>query len=178
MKFSWTRNGMELSASVTQPHGNAATQAEVDHALTVLRAVHSGLVNQTSDGLELRVLAALQAQSGRGRVAAGWQTMQSVCARGWAPAAVAAALLCVFTGGIFVAHETSLAFRTPQEVLAGSPGRPGAVPVSGSPLMRDTDAAAGTKTLATASARSKPATPIYAGHRRGRATAIGTHNSR
>lgn len=183
MKDPWTRNGKgPTAAAAPLDVSAAATLAEVDHVLTVIRSVHSELANRTSDGLELRVLATLQVHSRSGRGTVGWQKMQRTYARGWAPAAVAAALLCVFTGGIFVARETSLASGTQQEVLAGSPMHLGVGPVSGSPLVRvagaGTDAATGTKNLAIASARTKPAAPISAGRIRGRGTSMGAPNSR
>jgi hypothetical protein len=182
MKLSWIRSSGELSSDAVQTPGDAATQMAIERALTVIRSANSERTNQASNGLELRVLAALETQSEGRRRAGGWQTMHAVCSRGWVPATVAAALLCVFTGGVFVEQETSRALRTHQEVLAGPTTRPGAVSLPGLALMPVAggrrDGATGTKELATASARRKPATPISTGRRRGRATEVRVPESR
>ncbi len=168
---------------VAQIHSDAKAEAEVERALTVMRSVHAELDHQTSDGLEVRVLAALQAHARRQGSAARWQDIMRVFSRGWTAAAMTAALICVFTGGILVARETSLRSPTQQDALtAGSPTRLGAEAASGALPMRvagaGTSATTETKNVATASARRKPATPILAGRMRGRAAALGVQNRR
>jgi len=179
MKLSWTRHSGGRNADAALPSGHDATQAEVERLLTIVRTIGAGRSTQAPAGLEQRVIAAVKAQSGWAESAVGWRKMQSVCSRGWVPATVAAALFCVFTGGIFVARETSLAAPIQREALTVSlvPAHRAAVP-GATPERVGPDLTLEVKSLAAASAHTKPASPVSTGQRRGRASTVAAPDSR
>ncbi len=102
--------------------------------------------------------------------------------RVWSPVAVTASLLCLFTGGFVVARDTAMLAGTQQnrqsarlaiDIQAHHALAPVQIRTPGAGV--DGNA---TETLATASARLKPAAPIPAGRRRGRASTTAAVNTR
>jgi hypothetical protein len=138
-----------------------ATPVQVERVLASLRAL------QPSGEMQERILLHLRQQSS---ARAGRATIYGFLWQGWAPAAAAASLICVFTGGLMVAHQTPDAPRMQvgrqQTALAPTailnPGTTG--------LAVRASAAPGAEGLALASARRKPVAPVPAGRRRGRST--------
>jgi hypothetical protein len=144
---------------------------------------------QASEGFEARLLARLQAQgrSRRDAFVRAWL-------RGWAPAALAASLICVFAGGLMVERETAMQQQSQRQQSGVVPQVAGSMPeVTGSMLAAGKSSAAATPQseaavpgdvrpglngLRTASARLRPTVPVPVGRRHGRASAGERSSSR
>jgi len=158
---------MRLPRIAGEPAGTASSLpggADVERLLSTLRTLQT---RQTADGLEARVSVRLRAQSLLDTAAAerrmAWSRVwRPVWLRFWAPAALAASLICVFTGGFIVARQTPGAIEVSRQARAMLPALPPAASHSGVLALPPSSS------LATASARRKPVTPVPAGRQRGR----------
>jgi len=156
--------------------GEAAALPEVERLLAAFKV---DAAMQPPEGLETRLLARLQTPSGARRGA-----FSMAGTHGWAPSALAASLICVFAGGWMVAHETSKSIEQQSErrqvsilVPLASGSMPGGKRIPG-PASPPGTAGAADIGMSTASARLRPAVPVPAGRRRGRANAGSNSSSR
>ncbi len=155
-------------------------QLEVERLLSAWQSTHAA---RTSSGLEARILGRLQEKMSEPMALGGkqrdWATGRPHLWRGWAPIAATASLFCLFTGGLLVARESTLAAHrvlaaqsaetTNQAIIHAHQGKAAAAQ---SPAMaQDEGPETGMARLSTAAARRTPPAPLAAGHRRGRATA-------
>jgi hypothetical protein len=206
MRVPWAGLGREESeagAAASSPGGSGAAassagaSSEVERLLTAFRIEPA---MEAPVGFETRLFARLQAESNarrmtterlpaeplttergtaerRGALAQTW-------ARGWAPAALAASLVCVFAGGLMAGRVTSAAIEGQSQTqqardvphVTGSTrgsnlegGRRSLAVVAQPPAAAAPgDSRVGSSGLSTASARLRPAVPVPAGRRRGR----------
>ena len=142
--------------------------AEAFKSLDVLLAsLCLGHKMPAADGLEARVLARLQASFAAEQTSAPARRSRSV---GWVHAAIAASLLCVFSGGMLVERELTTRIGPHQIIdtpLSAEVRAPSSnlAPTSAA-VIHDAD------TLRTASARREPAVAVPVGRRRGRGSEV------
>ena len=142
------------------------TQVEVERLLSVWQSAHAARV---SAGLEGRVLQRLEQAIAEGDNRS-WLGRRPTLWGGWGLVAATASLLCIVTGGALVAREGSLAAHRAATALFQSEEaneRAKAVAMHTPALAEAIKPAR----MAIAAARRSPATPVAAGHRRGRANA-------
>jgi hypothetical protein len=143
---------------------NAVSLVETGWLLEKLRAASK---NQVSEGLEERIHARLQAGTQPGPAAVG-RLVAFHRLRGWMPVGAVASLLCVFSGGLLVAHYSLLATQSGPSHIALSAPATGASDAALQHRVTVTVPHQGSS-LAPANVRRTPASPVAVGRRKGRA---------